>query len=517
MLAYQERRYRMKECLTCKVCYEDEKKICPADGSALSFSWPGTRNLLGKYLLQSVIGKGGMGVVFLAEQIELKRQVAVKVLSPLFLNSAQALKRFRTEAMAAGRLDHPNIIKVYDYGTLPGDGGAYLVMKLLRGYSLTSELMRVGPLPFLRIQAIMQQLCSAVQVAHNSHIVHCDLKPDNIIIERNEKNQEYIQIVDFGIARLRDVSGTGSLYSIHTGTSVGTPSYMSPEQCLGEKLFAQSDIYSLGIILYEMLSGTVPFKSLSAADVALHHIRTDPLPPSHFRSNICPELDQVVLTALAKAPEARYESVLSFFLALEDALKINEQRMAYMLKPSRTEELVSDVGRFAFAIDEEAGKGSSSRKTDSTKPNTSPLPELPFKPVATPSPQPALKNINVLVVDDEEEVLDVLCKIIERLGSTVITARDGDEAWQKLKTQDISLIISDVMMPNVDGWQFFFRYKIDPAFAEIPFIFITSHVIQDEKISALEQGVEEYWVKPFNIPEVTVRIKRLLQRVAGHS
>ncbi|MEW6731220.1 MAG: protein kinase [Acidobacteriota bacterium] len=504
----------MKECPACSHCFDDNFAICPTDGKTLDFSWPGSRTILDKYRLDAVIGKGGMGVVYRATQIELVRQVAVKVLSPQFLTNEEATKRFRTEALAAARLDHPNIITIYDYGTLPGGAGAYLVMKLLRGHALTKEILQVGQLSFDRILTIMQQVCAGVATAHQGRIVHCDLKPDNIFLETTEGNQEIVQIVDFGIARLREISGTGSLHSVHTGGVVGTPYYMSPEQCLGEKIYFHSDIYSLGIILYEMLTGTVPFKSANAADVALQHIRSEPLPPSSLRRDIGAVLDKVVLKALAKRSEDRFQTVLAFADDLKAAIEQTKATLDQLPRAlrGRRRDRRTTMG-FSETDKNEA------RQTKIGFINTMPLADARPSQPETSSASEELKypQINVLLVDDEPGIVAILESIFEPFGCQIMTAHDGDEAWHKLKEKRPHLIISDIMMPNVDGWQLFFRYKTDGTLDDIPFIFVTARDSWEEKVMALEQGVEDYWTKPFVIAELTVRIKRLLQRISNRT
>jgi len=508
----------MKECPLCKFCFEDNILSCPNDGNKLVFSWSGSPNILDKYRIDYVLGRGRTGVVYCATQIVLMRQVAFKVLPTQLLNNADAVNRFRTEALAIAKLEHPNIIKIYDYGTLP-TGGAYMAMKLLKGHSLTQEILGNTQLPFLRILAIMQQICSGIALAHENRVVHCDLRPDNIILDNNE-GKELVQIVDFGIARLREISNSGTIYSVHNSAAEGAPSYMSPEQCLGEKLYHTSDIYSLGVILYEMLTGVVPFDSPVGADVALKHIQTPPTPPSQLRPYISPLLDQVVLKALAKSPKQRFDSALLLLETLEPALRESEEHFANTIKSKQLIKPTSELDKNTSPLSPEmlAIVRSSMEEIANEKKHanvTSPLVAPPFKvpePIIATSPE--FSKIKVLIVDDDPGIIETFNVIFENFGTQTITAIDGQDAWEKISLFPPDLIISDIIMPNVDGWQLFLKYKTNPSLSEVPFIFITGRDVKEEKILALEQGAEDYWIKPFVVLEVTLRLKRLLKRIA---
>lgn len=253
-----------------------------------------------RYRLDAVIGNGGMGTVYRATRLKIGDLVAVKVLHPERLADPQAIARFRREAQAAAVLKHPNAVTVYDFGVTP-QGLCYLVMELVNGMSLRQLLGTHGPLAAKAAADMMTQVCAALDEAHRQGIIHRDLKPDNIIVQQGPAGMQ-VKVLDFGIAKMED-AGNRSLTV--TGSVMGTPHYMSPEQCLGEELDLRSDVYSLGIVLYEMLTGSVPFKSPTSTAVVVQHVNQPPTPLRALNLSVPPAVEAVVLHALAKRREER--------------------------------------------------------------------------------------------------------------------------------------------------------------------------------------------------------------------
>lgn len=307
----------MRTCLTCKRVYDDEVSFCEADGAQTAAIMPGNRLLDGKYEIDRLLGQGGMGAVFVATQHGIERQVAVKLINPSFVSNAQALERFKREALATGRVKHPNAITVYDFGVTT-EGVAYLAMEYLAGFSLRDELARERVLEVQRVVEILGPVCSAVESAHRQNIVHRDLKPDNIFLEELDDGAVAPKVLDFGIAKLRSAQA-GAPDLTGEGSSIGTPAYMSPEQAKGLHLDARSDVYALGVIAYEMLSGALPFQSTSPMGYLVQHMMEAPIPLSAANPRIPPPLEAVVMQALAKAPEERPQSALEFGRALATA------------------------------------------------------------------------------------------------------------------------------------------------------------------------------------------------------
>ncbi|MGA9993806.1 MAG: serine/threonine-protein kinase [Pyrinomonadaceae bacterium] len=306
----------MLYCPTCGRHYADDVKSCPEDGtllqadSTVAMQVPADpllgRTLDEKYRLDERLGVGGMGTVYRATHLLIDRPVAVKVLNSRFVEDEQAQERFRREAKAAGRLQHTNAVAVTDFGRTV-DNLVYLVMELLEGRTLRDILAREAPLDTARSVSLMLQISAAVAAAHEEGIIHRDLKPANIFVVQKRSAPPVVKVLDFGIAKLAADSfeDSDAAHLTQTGVMIGTPRYMSPEQCDGARLTPASDVYSLGIILYEMLTGTTPFTGSTPLAVALKHSSVAPRRPSEFTATIPPELEHVVLHALEKKPEER--------------------------------------------------------------------------------------------------------------------------------------------------------------------------------------------------------------------
>jgi serine/threonine-protein kinase len=313
----------MLHCPTCGRHYSADVEICPEDQSPLQAdsTLAGTapadplvgHTLDDKYRLEARLGVGGMGTVYRARHLLIDRPVAVKVLNPRFVEDEAARTRFRREARAAGRLQHTNAVTVTDFGQSQ-DGYVYLVMELLEGRTLRDVLAKEAPLDAARSVSLMLQISAAVAAAHEAGIIHRDLKPANIFIVQRAEVPAVVKVLDFGIAKLAaetlDDDEPMSLTAV--GAMIGTPRYMSPEQCDGAELTPAADVYSLGVILYEMLTGTVPFSGSTPLAIAMKHTSETPRSPRDFVSAIPPALEQVVLHTLEKSPEDRPADAAAF-------------------------------------------------------------------------------------------------------------------------------------------------------------------------------------------------------------
>jgi beta-lactam-binding protein with PASTA domain/predicted Ser/Thr protein kinase len=250
----------------------------------------------GRYRIERKLGAGGMANVYLAEDQELGRRVAIKILNDRHANDEQFVERFRREAKNAAALSHPNIVSIYDRGE--AEGTYYIAMEYLDGRSLKELIVGRGPAPVNVAVEYARQILSALRFAHRHGIVHRDIKPHNVLVD----NEGRVKVTDFGIAR----AGTSQM--TEAGSIVGTAQYLSPEQARGAPTDQRSDLYSLGIVLYELLTGEAPFEGDTPVEIAMRHLSTVPEPPSSLRPDLPRALDLVVMRALAKDPEDRYQS-----------------------------------------------------------------------------------------------------------------------------------------------------------------------------------------------------------------
>jgi serine/threonine-protein kinase len=286
-----------------------------------------------KFALEALIGAGAMGAVYRARQIALEKVVAVKVMHRGLLADSTFATRFHREAKAASRMDHPNSIRILDFGEEP-DGLLYIVMDYLDGRDLLRVIQEDWPLPPWRIVDILSQVLSALAVAHDLGVLHRDLKPENIMVLRHVNDDgspaDIVKVLDFGIAKITDQRGddkapVSSTYAkLSTGGMlVGTPAYMSPEQAQGEPLDARSDLYSIGVILYQVLTMCLPFEAASAVGLLLKHVHEKPPAPSTVSSAVHPALEQVCLQAMSKQRRDRYPNAREMRAALKAAIGLD--------------------------------------------------------------------------------------------------------------------------------------------------------------------------------------------------
>jgi serine/threonine-protein kinase len=284
----------------------------------------------GKFSIESELGQGAMGTVYRARQVTLDKTVAIKVLNRDLATDANFADRFSREAKAASRLDHPNSIRVFDFGREP-DGLLYLAMEYIQGRDLQAVLSEGAPLLPRAIVEILSQVLAALAVAHDMGVLHRDLKPENIMLVRGVGDDgqpvDIVKVCDFGIAKILDAPSPHASTEVPqklttVGLVIGTPAYMSPEQARGQAVDGRSDLYSVGVLLYEMLAGQVPFDGNNPLDVVLKHIGEAPVPPSARASVVDARLEAICLRAMAKQPGERFRDAREMRLALREAVGV---------------------------------------------------------------------------------------------------------------------------------------------------------------------------------------------------
>lgn len=327
----------MKECQICKKCFADDVSTCPDDGMPTAHTLGGEPVLEGKYQLEKRLGQGGMGVVYKARHAYLKTHHAIKVILPdLVGNDPQLITRFRQEALAAAAIRHQNVVGVSDYGVVQGKV-PFLVMEYVEGESLHDLLAREGKLSPERALDLMTAICAGVGAAHNQGIVHRDLKPLNIMICTGKKTaSEAVKILDFGLAKIKSGELLGSFIQAQTTGLMGSPYYMAPEQWADEEPDVRADIYSLGVMLYQMLAGDVPFKGSSIPAIMKKHL-SDPAPTfAEMNLQVAPSVEYAVRHTLEKSRETRTQTCDQLVEELSRAVFSASQNVATVGYASNT-------------------------------------------------------------------------------------------------------------------------------------------------------------------------------------
>jgi len=332
----------LKLCTTCGTEYPANERFCPRDGTALRSQDTGA-DLIGsiiadRYHVIRKLGEGGMGQVYLAEHVKMGRKSAVKVMNPMMVQDADAISRFNREAANASRINHQHVAGIYDFGETK-EGLIYLAMEYVEGEPLTDLVSKSGALAPARAAEITRQTGEALAVAHEMGIVHRDLKPDNVMIAKARDGSDLVKVVDFGIAK----ANVESQKVTRTGLVVGTPEYMSPEQISGDPLDGRSDIYSLGLVAFHMLTGALPFPSKTVQESMIMRLTDQPVRLAVSRPDVMwtPEVQAVMDRALQRDASLRYQSASEFGRALVAAVKA----MPKEIPPTRVTRMATPTDR----------------------------------------------------------------------------------------------------------------------------------------------------------------------------
>lgn len=427
-----------KQCPVCNAAYPNTSTFCPADGTPLieapDQSDPFIGKVLeGKYLIVSRIGSGGMGNVYRGRHTKMETSVAIKILHASMVSDAKAVERFRREARAALAVNHPNAIQVMDFGVTE-DQTVFIIMELLDGVSLQKVLETEKVVPVEKTVKIFKQICAAVGAAHAKEVIHRDLKPDNVIVLNYNQPGEQVKVLDFSIAKVS--SGDKNAQALtEVGLVVGTPQYMSPEQAQGIELDKRADIYSLGVCLYQLLTGSLPFTAASSMALALKHIHALPRPVREVNNKIPLEIETVVMKAMAKRPNDRQQTAEELADELEKALAASGR--------SATS---SSSGLAAITTN--------SGQTPATGTNPVPPSITTPRPLPTPRQTGQLPKINQSSIETPKEEKKGSMALVAAVAVilVVLLAGGGAGAYWYLYIREVKVAIDDYDSPERMSW-----------------------------------------------------------------
>ena len=420
----------------------------------------GARMELGNYRLIDRLGTGGMGEVWRAEDRKLLRHVAIKILPAQLALDAEWKERFLREARTVAQLNHPSIATIY---SIDQEGETlFIAMELIEGEPLSAMIARGPMLPADAVR-VAAHVADGLDEAHAKGIIHRDIKPDNILVSK-----KVVKVLDFGIAK--QIGGTADPSLTQGGMVMGTPHYMSPEQALGRAVDPRTDIFSLGVVLYEMLSGQKPFTGDAATQVLLQIVMNDPRDIAQAAAGITPALAAIVRRCMKKQPDERYANCDELRKALASSLREDPSRIRKSQVPTISQPAV--------------------------KPKAAPAPVAP-PTIVTPAPTGAVR---ALVADDDPATRYLLCSVLQRHQIAYDEASNGADAVKFLKTNEYAFLFLDLLMPRVDGWGVLDYLRSRRP--KIPRTFVVTGV-QNQKLSVADQDVVAGLLfKPLDVAQV---------------
>jgi CheY-like chemotaxis protein/predicted Ser/Thr protein kinase len=423
---------------------------------------------LPRYEYLGLLGKGGMGYVFKAMDRELNEVIAIKVIGQTRgEESATVLRRFKGEVTLNRKISHPNVCRLFHYGV--ASGLPYLTMEFVDGRELGILIDEESPMPVKKALRILTQLTRAVAAAHAVGIVHRDLKPANVIVRPSGE----VSVLDFGLAY--DTTRTDPRIT-QAGAAVGTPNYMSPEQIQGRLVDEKSDLYSIGAVAFELLTGHRMFTGRTFLSIAKKHLEMTLTRGALEGRGVPRELAAIVLRCLEKKPEDRFPSATALAASFEALERMQEPRAPAEAAPPTAVRMKTAVRRRSAV-----------------------------QPSRAPGRRPA-----VLVVDDDEQVRNLVCAVLRRSGFEAVSSPSGEDALTVLGTRTVDLVLIDVQMPGVDGFDTVRVLKSQPAHARIPVLFMSGFPEKNRVLFASQTGAVDFLTKPLDLKSMLGKVTALL-------
>jgi serine/threonine-protein kinase len=455
---------------------------------------------LTRYRWQETVGRGGMGIVFKAQDLDLDDVVAIKVLSPDWeTDDQQLLLRFKREINLNRKIKHPNVARIHDFG-MSGDF-PFITMEYVPGKDLRTIIQLEGKLPQARAISILRQIALGTEAAHKLGIIHRDLKSQNVMVE----DSGAVAILDFGLAR-----GKTTEQLTLDSVMVGTPHYMSPEQALGRPTDSRSDVYSIGVISYEILTGHVPFDGESPLVIAMKHVSEPPPEDLRKATDVSPELIAIVYRALAKDPAARFPTAADLEAELAMLHPFESGQVSAVTAPHPPVPVSTPGAPSSAGIPIAPGPGSRVHPRSGIIPApVIPAPALSLSSSSTPVEAKRRPPV-VLVVEGDAKERKRLADLLGRHACRTLEARDGPEALERLLKDTVDLVLMDVGLPGMDGFDVTRVIKAQAATAALPVVLVAARLDRSHFAFAIQTGATDVMAKPLQSEAVVGRLWHIL-------
>ncbi|HEX7528014.1 MAG TPA: serine/threonine-protein kinase, partial [Thermoanaerobaculia bacterium] len=452
---------------------------------------------LTRYRWQETVGRGGMGIVFKAQDLDLDDVVAIKVLSPDWeTDDQQLLQRFKREINLNRKIKHPNVARIHDFGM--SNDFPYITMEYVPGHDLRTIIQLEGKIPQARAISILRQIALGTEAAHKLGIIHRDLKSQNVMLEDNGA----VAILDFGLAR-----GKSNEQLTLDSVMVGTPHYMSPEQALGRPTDARSDVYSIGIMAYELLTGKVPYDGESPLVIAMKHVSEPPPEDLRHVTTVSPELIAIVYKALAKEPAQRFATAADLEAELAMLRPFESGQVPAVSEPhvSVAAQITMPPSAPGAPLQSLAGRGTHPELGSMATP-VMPTPALPVGSSAAPAVEIKNRPPVVLVVEGDAKERKRLADVLGRHGCRALEAKDGPEALERLLKDTVDLVLMDVALPGMDGFDVTRVIKAQASSTALPVVLTSARLDRSHFAFAIQTGATDVLAKPLNSEAVVGRL-----------